>query len=93
MTKLEMLILLRGKNQTLVEVVEDNIVDGAFVITNLEKNLSHQKISSTLCSLARSHNIVNREVDKDSDISRGSIIRMQTRENFYSASLALFFYS
>ena len=93
MTKLAMLTLLRGKSQTLVEVVEDSIADGAFVITNSEKNLSHQRISSTSCSLARNHNIVNREVDKDSDNSKGNIIRMQTKENFYSASLAQFFYS
>ena len=88
-----MLTLLRGRNQTLVGVVEDNIADEAFVITNSEMNLSHQRTSSTSCSLARNHNIVNREVDSDSDINRGSIIRMQTRENFYSASLDLFFYS
>ena len=88
-----MLTLLREKNQTLVEVVGDIIVDEAFVITNLEMNLSHQRISSTLCFSARNHNIVNREVDSDSDISRGSIIKMQMKENYYSASLVLFFYS
>ena len=87
MTRLATLILLREGNPTRA-AVEATTMDEASIINNLVKNLSPQRTFSTLCSLARSHNTANREVDKDTVTSRGSIIKMRMRENFSCASSA-----
>ena len=88
MTRLETLILSRGENPTRA-AVEVTTVDEASIINNLARNLSLRRTFSTLCSLARSHNTANREVDKDTVTSRGNINRMQMKENFSCASSAL----
>ena len=87
MTRLATLILLRGENPTR-EAVEATIMDEASIINNLAKNLSLRRTFSTSCSSARSHNIANREVDKDTVTSRGSTIKMQMKESFSCASSA-----